>query len=103
MALFCFQYKIEIYHHRELSRKHIKTMLRRENRTSWDLRFMPATRHTIPPPILHGPTLEEVVYANKHTNCLNDNLHVHQNSTTRAYLDEETGEIFDCPTAPAIK
>lgn len=77
-------------------------MLRRENRTSWDLKFMPVTRCPIPPPILHGPTLEEVVRTNKRVDYLNDKLHVHRNSTTRTYVDEETGEIFDCPSAPAI-
>ena len=78
-------------------------MLRRENRTSWDLKFMPAANLTIPPPILHGPTLEEVVYANRQANHFNDSSHVHLNSTTLAYVDEETGEIFNSPPAPAVR
>ena len=100
--LFKVSQKIEINIHQELSRKHT-TMLRRENRTSWDLKFMPAANHTIPPPILHGPTLEEVVCVNNQAKVFHASSCVKQTSVMQGYIDEETGEIFDCLPAPAIK
>jgi len=76
-------------------------MYHRPQRTCWDPRFVVSRSPQPPPPELRGPTLAEVIAIDRARVNSTDAQHSAL-SSTHTYVDDETGEIFDCPLAPPV-
>lgn len=77
-------------------------MYHRPQRTCWDPRFVVSRFPQPPPPELRGPTLAEVIAANRLVSISPAKIHHSSSPSTHTYIDDETGEIFDCPPAPPV-
>ena len=83
-------------------------MFHRPRRTCWDPNIAVARSPRAPVPELHGPTLAEIVAANKLSRPLSAEAVISEVTSqedveSQGYIDNETGEIFACSVAPAVK